>query len=132
MCYLNYGFVYNSHAQDDDIRQNEGFKNVSLGNVISSAGQDKRVTFLLPEGQVFALLCACQYMCYECIRVCVCVCVCVCACVRVCTSGVCTVDRRAGHTSTTHVHVTGCWCVTGTVKVWWGRCSSVRDGGELE
>ncbi|KAL5463816.1 hypothetical protein EMCRGX_G032752 [Ephydatia muelleri] len=33
----------------DDIRQNEGFKNVSLGNVISSAGQDKRVTFLLPE-----------------------------------------------------------------------------------
>ena len=42
---------------DDDIRQNEGFKNVSLGNVISSAGQDKRVTFLRPEDRV----CMCKF-----------------------------------------------------------------------
>lgn len=37
---------------DDDIRQNEGFKNVSLGNVLSAAAKDKRVSFVPPEVQV--------------------------------------------------------------------------------
>ena len=37
---------------DDDIRQNEGFKNVSLGNVLSAAAADKRVSFIAPEDQV--------------------------------------------------------------------------------
>lgn len=33
----------------DDIRQNEGFKNVSLGNVISAGYQDQKATFLREE-----------------------------------------------------------------------------------
>ena len=38
---------------DDDIRQNEGFKNVSLGNVLSSGYKDTKVTFLDPADKVF-------------------------------------------------------------------------------
>lgn len=37
---------------DDDIRQNEGFKNVSLGNVLSASAVDKRVTFIGQDEQV--------------------------------------------------------------------------------
>ena len=37
---------------DDDIRQNEGFKNVSLGNVLSAAYQDKAVSFISDQHQV--------------------------------------------------------------------------------
>ena len=38
--------------QDDDIRQNEGFKNVSLGNVLAASATDKRVTFIGQDEQV--------------------------------------------------------------------------------
>ena len=37
---------------DDEIQQNEGFKNVSLGSVLSAASQDKRVSFLAQQDQV--------------------------------------------------------------------------------
>ena len=37
---------------DDDIRQREGFKNVHLGNVLSSAYKDAKVTFLNEADEV--------------------------------------------------------------------------------
>ena len=41
---------------DDEIRQNEGFKNVSLGNVLLAAYSDKRVAFVSHEDQVISKL----------------------------------------------------------------------------
>ena len=41
---------------DDDIRQNEGFKNVALGNVVSAhfkaGGRDKKADFLSAEDDI--------------------------------------------------------------------------------
>ena len=40
---------------DDDIRQREGFKNVSLGNVLAAHSNTEKVTFVSDDSQVSKL-----------------------------------------------------------------------------
>lgn len=49
LCFLVYLFIFNL---DEEIKQNEGFKNVSLGNVISSSYTFENANYLNKKDQV--------------------------------------------------------------------------------